>query len=224
MAVIFKNNLYGNITIDSNKIIGIMGDYRKFIKSIKGNISILSYEDDFYSDNVDYEMSLHIGDGNNTDGIKNIFIKEFGLDNEFLNKKISMLSDSEKYILKYLLTFLENKRVIVIDEPFINLDYNLKKMIKSLLKRIIYETGKTIIVGSNDSDVIYELCDKILLLGRDYSYGDKYNIMTDKLLLEKYGVDIPIMVDFINLIKKKKILIDYSDDIRDIIKDVYKCV
>ena len=226
MALIFKNNLYGNIKIDSNKIIGVMGNnYVNFIHSIKNNNAyIISRENDFYTNSVDSEMLVNIKNKGELLRIKEIMLKEFNLDYAFLNKKISELSSGEIKLLKYILAFINNKKILIIDEPFMDLDYNGKKMIKSLLQRIIYETNKTIIIGSCDSNIIYELCSNVLLLDSVFYYDKTINIFKDINLLNRFNIDIPDLVKFVNLVKQKNTLIDYSFDIRDLIKDVYKSV
>lgn len=226
MALILKNDLYGNIRIDSNRIIGVMGNnYAKFIHMIKGNNFFLIFKaDEFYTNKVDNEISLYFKNKENIKGNIEIVLNEFNLDNSFLNKSINDLSNGEKKLLKYILAFISNNKIIIIDEPYLDLDYNLKKKIKSLLQRIIYETDKTIIIGSSDSNVIYELCSSVLLLDRTYCYDKTINIFSNKEILSKYHIDIPEIVQFVDLMKEKNILIDYSYDIRDLIKDVYKCV
>ena len=226
MALILENNVYGNIKIDSNEIIGFMGNgYFNFIKKIRGNnIYYIPKENLFSTKIVDSEMSLYIKDKVNESKIKKIILDEFNLDIGYLNNKICDLSHGEKQLLKYMLSFASNKKIIIIDEPFLNMDYNLKKKIKSLLKRIIYETDKTVIICSNDSNIIYELCSKVLLLDKKYYYNKVINIFKNAELLKEYNIDIPDIIKFINLAKKKNILINYSFDIRDLIKDVYKSV
>ena len=226
MALVLKSNVYGNIKIDSNKIIGMMGsNYVDFMKMIKGNnYHFISKENDFYTDSVDIEMSIHIKNKMDLQKIKKMMLCEFNLENSFLNCNISDLSNGEKKLLKYILAFIDNKRIIIIDEPFLDLDYNLKKIIKSLLQRIIFETDKTIIIGSSDSNIIYELCSSVLLLDMTYYYDKTINIFSNSELLKEYHIDTPDIVEFVNLAKEKNILIDYSYDIRDLIKDVYKCV
>ncbi len=226
MALILKNDLYGNIRIDSNKIIGVMGNsYVKFIHMIKGNNCFyISKIDEFYTNKVDNEISLYFKNKENLKGDIEIVLNEFNLDNSFLNRSINDLSNGEKRLLKYVLAFISNNKIIIIDEPYLDLDYNFKKKIKSLLQRIIYETRKTIIIGSSDSNVIYELCSNILLLDKMYYYDKTINIFSNKDILNKYHIDIPEIVKFVDLMKEKNILIDYSYDIRDLIKDVYKCV
>ena len=226
MALIFKNNLYGDIKIDSRKIIGLMGNnYVDFINMVKDNNTlIINKEDNFYTNSVDSEISIYIKNKVGSYRIKEIILNEFNLDSAFLNRKISDLSSGEKKVLKYILAFASNKKIMIIDEPYLDLDYNWKKKIKSLLQRIIYETNKTIIIGSSDSNIIYEICSSVLLLDNIYYYDKTINIFKDVDLLNRFNIDIPDLVEFVNLIKQKNILIDYSFDIRDLIKDVYKSV
>ena len=99
----------------------------------------------------------------------------------------------------------------------------IKRLI-SLFKRIKYHTERTIIIFSNNSNTIYEQCDNVLLLGNEYYYGTVKDVFTNLSLLEKYEIDVPNIVEFVNMAKEKGIQIDYSFDIRDLIKDVYKCV
>lgn len=226
MGLIFKNIIYGNIRVDSNKIIGVMGNnYLKFIYSISGNESFfISKDDDFYTNNVNTEISLYIKNKSDSMKIKKIVLNEFNLGIDFLNKKIDFLSSGEKHLLKYLIAFVSNKKIIVIDEPFLYMDYNLKQKMKYLLKRIVYDTNKTIIIGSNDSNIINDLCQDVLLLGKSFYYGNTNDIFQNRDLLNEYSIDVPDIIEFVDLLKEKNILIDYSKDIRDLIKDVYKCV
>ncbi len=215
MGLILKSKKYGDISIDSNKIIGVIG----LLNLIKlNNVSMVSKDYEFYTDFVSSEISLYSIDN------KEIIFDEFNIKNDFLDKKISELSNSEKHLLKYVIGFLQNNEIIVIDEPFLDMDYNWKKKLVSLFKRMIYKTNKTIFIISNDMNIIYELCDKVLIVGEDYYYDSTINIFKNKEILNKYNIDIPDIVEFINLAKEKKILIDYSFDIRDLIKDVYKSV
>ncbi len=122
-----------------------------------------------------------------------------------------------------MLMVLSNKNIIIIDEPFMDLDLFYKKKVLLLLNKLIKEK-KTIIIGSNNSNIIYELCKKVLFINvKDYYYDD-INCFSDKKLLKKYGVDMPYLVEFVELAKKKKINLRYSKDIRDLIKDVYRNV
>lgn len=222
MGIVLKNNKL-NISLSSNIINGVITDNNLLSLLDKKNISYISKDYNFYTNNVLYEMNLYYkkDDFNN---IINILLKEFELDNSFLDKRISDLSSGDKKILKYLLMLLDNKKIIVIDEPFLDLDYSHKKRIISILKKIINHSNKTIIIISNNSDLIYSLCDKVLFINNyDTLYGN-ISLFHNKEILDKYKIEEPLIVKFINYAKEKKVLINYSNDIRDLIKDVYKSV
>lgn len=215
MAIVFQNTKY-NLTIDSKMIIGVMGDYESFFSSLNGDIYYLDK-----SVSVSSKKVCSILDIDNKD-ITDL-LKDFSLGEEFLNKKIVELSHSEQKILKYILMFLSNKRIIIIDEPFLDLDLCNKKKVILLLKRIVKD-NKTIIIGSSNSNVIYQICKKVLLINNEgYYYGD-INVFKDKNILKKYHVNVPDIVKFIDLVNEKNIKINYSRDIRDLIKDVYRNV
>ena len=222
MAIVFHNKKFNKITIDSNKIIGLVGNnYERIFQSIKGkNNYYIGKEFSFITKNVNDELKNIISD----DEIINTILKEFSLDESFLKRDISSLSDSDKKILQYLILFLHNPSILLIDEPFLYLDYEKKKQIINLLKSIIKNTKKTIIIGSNDSNIIYSLCQKVLFINDvDYCYGN-VDLFHDNELLDKYNIDMPMIVEFVHLAHNKGINIPYSKDIRDLIKDVYKNV
>ncbi len=211
MALVLKNKFI-NIKLDTNTIIGVMGDYNKLLESLTG-------DNIFYLDNrislSKKKVSSFLVDTS--------IIKDYELDKDFLNKQVNELSHSELKLLKYFMLINSNKKIIVIDEPFIDLDYQNKKKIIVLLKNTV-KANRTIIIGSNDSNIIYSLCKKILLINdKDCYYGD-INILEKKKILKKYNIHEPDIVEFVNLVKDKKIRLKYSNDIRDLIKDVYRNV
>ncbi len=211
MALVLKNKFI-NIKLDTNTIIGVMGDYNKLLESLTG-------DNIFYLDNrislSKKKVSSFLVDTS--------IIKDYELDKDFLNKQVNELSHSELKLLKYFMLINSNKKIIVIDEPFIDLDYQNKKKIIVLLKNMV-KANRTIIIGSNDSNIIYSLCKKILLINdKDCYYGD-INILEKKKILKKYNIHEPDIVEFVNLVKDKKIRLKYSNDIRDLIKDVYRNV
>jgi len=222
MGLVLKIN-NTNIMINENKIIGVMGNnYDRFLVSIKGdNISYIGKMDNFYTNKVISEINLF---ENNSDNI-HYYLEKFELNNDFLDKKISDLSSGERHILRYLIGFIKNKKIIIIDEPFLDLDYNWKKRIIYLLKDMI-NYQKTIIVGSFSSDVIYSVASHVLLLSsNNHFYGKIKDVFGNSDILSMYNINKPQIVQFVDIIRNnKKIMINYSNDIRDLIKDVYKNV
>lgn len=228
MAIVLKNVLFKDfqdITLDSNTIIGVMGEnYEVLLKKIKGKSISKILKDNFLFGNVLENIKLCYNK-ENLNEVLDALLKELDLDSDFLNKDIKELSNSEEKLVKYLILFINNPRIIIIEEPFDDLDFGMRKRLVSLFKKIIYKTGKTIIIGSIDSNLIFSLCKKVLLVSSDsYLYGDTKKIMTNTNVLQKYNIEIPDIVLFTNLVHDKGKNIDYSTDIRDLIKDVYRNV
>ena len=232
MAIVLKNVKFNNnlnLYLDSNMIIGIMGNnYESFIKSLKGDNVFGIYKDDYFKKNSVYDELLSVYNKNNKivfDEVVKTLLSELGLDYSFFYKKVKELSSSEKTLLKYLLLFMKNPSIMIIDEPFLYLDYYWKKKITLILKNIIKGTKKTIIIGSCDSEIIYMLSEKVLLVDYNYCiYGEKNKIFGNKEILDKYQIDEPEIIEFVRLAREKKIKLNYTDDVRDLIKDVYKNV
>ena len=216
MAIVLKNNKY-DLIIDSNTIIGVMGEnYYNFISALKG-------EDVFYLDNRLSTSKKEVASFFDLDDKLLKIISEYNLDHTFLDKKVNELSHSEQKLLKYIMLITSNKRIVVIDEPFMDLDYDNRKKIALLIKKLI-KNKKTVIIGSMDSNIVYSLCKQVLFISdKGYYYGDVTSF-EDKNILKKYHIDIPDLVNFVNLVNDKKIKFRYSYDIRDLIKDVYRNV
>ncbi len=119
--------------------------------------------------------------------------------------------------------FQSNKNILVIDEPFLDLDYCEKKKITSLINKLV-RNGKTVIIGSDDINIIYSLCKKVLLLNDSEIDYQSISCLTKEEVLNKYKEEMPNIVRFIKLANKRNVNISYSKDIRDLIKDVYRNV
>lgn len=238
------------VTLNDNHIIGIMGrNYQELLylmgsdKVLTNNIlynnlnigdrksNYIGYIDknfDFYTSYVYDELLLYLNRySGKVKNHRNRFMKifdMFSLDESFLEKKISDLSNGEMKLLKYLIVLVYNPNVIVIDEPYLYLDYHYKKVIKKVLYDLKTKYHKTIIVGSNDSNIIYSLCDISLLINRDnHLYGITKSIFNEEEL-KKFNIKVPDLVRFTDLVRKKGVNIGYFQDIRDLIKDVYRNV
>ena len=207
MAIAFKSKKYNSIAIDSNMVIGVVGDYIDFINSLEGdNISFLNnnYDNLIIDDNYfEYRKLLNI--------------------DSFINKNANDLSHSEKRLLEYYKMIIKDSKIMVLLEPYVYLDYSETKNINLIINKLIKDR-KTIIIGSADINNIYSLCKKVLIVKDRELIYDNINCLNDIELLNKYNLDIPNIVEFIELAKVKNIKLPYSKDIRDLIKDVYRNV
>ena len=86
---------------------------------------------------------------------------------------------------------------------------------------------KIVIFISKDIEKLYQNTDSILIYnnGDIIIQGKTKEVMKKVELLKENKIDIPKIVDFTYQVKKeKKVKLDYHQDIRDLIKDIYKHV
>lgn len=148
-----------------------------------------------------------------------------GLDDSYLNRNPFTLSSGEmrKVAIASVLAF--NPKVIILDEPTIGLDNKSKENLIKIIKLLKNRYKKTIIVVSNDSDLLLKISDHVILLdkGKIVLEGNKYDVF--KQDIEKYSLKRPKIIEFEQLVLEKKgIKIGYRDDINDLMKDVYRYV
>ena len=93
-------------------------------------------------------------------------------------------------------------------------------------KKTAEKYKKTIIIASNNANLLYELTDDIVILqkGHILAADSTTKVYQSIELLEKNDIDIPDLIMFTSLAKQKKVKLTYHRDIRDLIKDVYKHV
>lgn len=149
-----------------------------------------------------------------------------GLDLSFLDKEIKKLSSGEKKLLQIAISLIHNPSIIIFDEPFTELDYINQKRILKLIKQLKEKYHKTIIISSNDTNLLYEVTDDIVILkkGKIIAADETKKVYQNISLLMENEIEIPDLVQFTLLAKKKKVKLSFHRDIRDLIKDVYKHV
>lgn len=149
-----------------------------------------------------------------------------GLDESYFTKKIMSLSTSEIKRLQIAVGLLVNPKLILLDEPFVDLDFKSKRNLMKLIRLLKERYHKTILIASNQSDLLYPLVDEMLVLkeGKIHHFENATKFFQDESLLQEYEIPVPDLVRFTLLAKKKKIKLSFHRDIRDLIKDVYKHV
>ena len=211
-------------------IIGEIPVVKENIKAIRKEVSLI-YQDSkkqFFTDNVKEEMEFLISRLSYKPSDKskkmNQALEIVGLNRNILNKDISDLSDVERKLFQISVSLIFNPDVIIFDEVLVNLDRNNRKRIIRLIKDLKMKYHKTVIIASNDVNTLYEITDNIVILKNNKVY---LSGNTDKIYQTQdisNDIDIPDLVRFTNLAKKKKVKLSYHKDIRDLIKDVYKHV
>ena len=185
--------------------------------------------DQFFYENIKDEFIFNL----KINGIYNIVkkmndaVRMVGFNSSILNKSIYELSSSEQKRISLALVLACNPDVIILDDLFFGLDGKTHDNIIRIIRLLKIRYGKTIIIVSRNSDLIYSVCDNVILINNGFllKLGDKYSIFKDKSLLEKCGLSIPKLINFSNILKDRKdIDLGYRNDINDLVKDIYRFV
>lgn len=220
----------GKREFDGEIIIGDMSIIKENIKEVRKRVSLITqnYQDQFFTNNVKKEMMFLISrlSYKPRDINKKITqsLEIVGLKQDILNKNISELSNLEKKLFQISIGLIYNPDIIIFDETVIDLDKNNSNKIIRLIKALKEKYNKTVIIASNDVNLLYELTDNIIILKNNKVYlsGSTDTIYKSESIDK--DIDIPNLVKFTNLAKSKKVKLSYHKDIRDLIKDVYKHV
>jgi len=152
-------------------------------------------------------------------------LKIVGLSKEYLDRNINTLSNLEKKLVLLSISLLSNPSLLIVKEPFKDLDLNNKNRLIRFYNKIKDRYQKTIIFISNDSNMLYNNTEIIIYAKNNRiiestNTDSFYNNITE---LKKTKLDIPNSVEFINYVRqKKKIKLTDYKDVRDILKDIYK--
>lgn len=217
---------YGEIKID-NEAIGPnnLMEMRKKVCLIRQRPA-----EQFFTESVREEMLFLVGRLNYQN--KNITkkMKEaleiVGLGEKYLDQDIFKLSSGEQKLIQIAISLLYNPEVIIFDEPFVELDYTNKKKLIKLIKILKQRYHKTILIASNDSNLLYSLTDDLIVIkkSRIIAADETVKIYQDVNFLLYNEIEIPNLVLFTYKAKNKKVKLSYHRDILDLIKDVYKHV
>ena len=217
---------YGEITIDNI-------EYTKAnLKTIRNKVAMIKQNpfDQFFTSNPKDEIMFLISrlsyQPKNIDKKINQALEIVGLNSEILNKNLEELTIGEKKLFQIAISLIYNPDVIIFDETFTSLDRNNKRKIIKLIKELKNKYNKTVIISSNDYDLLYELTDNIVILRRNrlLASGKTTEIYQNVDFLKENRIDIPNLVKFTMLARQKNIKLSYHRDILDLIKDVYRHV
>lgn len=68
--------------------------------------------------------------------------------------------------LAIAVALLANTDVILLDEPTLGLDVEVSYELRNILKTIVREEKRTIIISSHDMPVVQELCDRTIIINK----------------------------------------------------------
>jgi iron complex transport system ATP-binding protein len=104
------------------------------------------------------------------------------------------LSGGQRQLAYIAMVIAQDTEYIFLDEPLNNLDMNHSVQIMKILKRLVDELGKTVMIVIHDINFVSCYADYIIAMknGTIASVGDTKDIMQTKVLKEIYNMDIDI--------------------------------
>jgi len=217
----------GELIIDDKSINNIK---EKELVNIRKNIGLVfqNPEEQFFCETVKKELEFGMNIFKYDKKTREKRIKDsltmVGLPEEYLNRNPMSLSRSDMRKLSIACVLVLNPKIILLDEPTINLDDLNKKVLIDLLKRLKRKYHKTIIITSHDMNFILKTADYIYVInnGEKVLEGNKYDVFKNKELL-KYNILPPKIIEFSNIVRNtNNIKLEYRDDINDLMKDIYR--
>lgn len=103
---------------------------------------------------------------------------------EILNrgKYIRDLSKGNQCKVGAVACFIQNPEVLLLDEPFANIDPSTQIRLKNMLREVNQQKNITTVVSSHDLNHVTDVCERILLMEKGIIIKD---IQTDKNTLEE---------------------------------------
>ncbi|WP_369405005.1 AAA family ATPase [Piscibacillus salipiscarius] len=77
---------------------------------------------------------------------------------------VSSLSRGMQQKLAIAIALLPDTDVILLDEPTLGLDVETSYEVRDLLKQIVSEQGKTIIISTHDMPIVQDICDRAVII------------------------------------------------------------
>ncbi len=188
-------------------------------------------EEQFFNSTVEKEISFGLKTFKyKTDEInkrvKNA-LQMVGLDESYLSRNPHTLSSGEKRKVAIASILVFNPKVIIFDEPTVGLDSNSKNNLIRLIKMLKNKYHKTIVIVSQDVDFLHKLVDYIFVLSdkKIILEGNKYEVFSQVEKLKEHGIGVPKIIEFTHkILVNKGVKMGYRDEIKDLIKDIYRHV
>ncbi len=139
--------------------------------------------------------------GMNTKDVSN-FLEDYTdfFKDEILGKKkfIRDLSKGNQKKVGVVGALLGNPEVIVLDEPFANLDPSSQYQLRNIIKEFSKQKEKTLLISSHDLDHVADVCSRIVIL-------DKGEVVRD---VEKTESTLADLEEFFTGVRKEESLAD----------------
>ena len=127
------------------------------------------------------------------------------------------LSGGQKRRVAIAGVIVAKPEILVLDEPAAGLDPRGKREFLELLLKLHKDYVKTIIIVSHDMNLVAEYCTRAAVFsdGSILATGTPKQIFSDKAVIEKSGLDLPLTADLTEKLKSKGIITDSDFTVED---------
>ena len=109
------------------------------------------------------------------------------------DKKCFELSDGQLQKTMLARALAQDTDLIILDEPTTHLDMYHKAYILNLLKKLVQETGKTILFSSHEIDLAIQLCDTMIVMTNTQVISDTpLNLISEGIFENLFPADLII--------------------------------
>ena len=98
--------------------------------------------------------------------------KEYDIDH-FLTKNFNELSDGQRQKILLVRSIMQDRPIMLLDEPMAHLDYSNRISLLSTLQKLTQEKKKIIIFSTHEWDLIYQNCEKAMFIGEGKAWYGK---------------------------------------------------
>lgn len=136
------------------------------------------------------------------------------------------LSGGQKRRVAIAGVIVAKPEILVLDEPAAGLDPKGKREFLELLLKLHKDFVKTIIIVSHDMNLVAEYCTKAAVFsgGEILATGTPKEIFSDKNLIEKSGLDLPLTAFLSEKLKEKGVKVDSDFTVDGFIESVVRAL
>lgn len=112
----------------------------------------------------------------------------------FKLRNVNELSGGEAQKVMLARAFVQQPKLLLLDEPTSNLDPRNQYEMMKLVRQMAQEQGITVLVVIHDLNLALRCCNRFLFIkdGEVYDYGDE-SVVTEKALLDVYGIKASLL-------------------------------
>lgn len=122
-------------------------------------------------------------------------LKTFGLD-QYRRKQVGLLSSGEKQRALIAKAYVQEPKLMLVDEPTSHLDMKYKLEVMEYLRKMA-RSDMTVVVAEHDISLMARYCDLCIIMkkGNIVTVGDPKKVITEELIREVYDVDARVGLD-----------------------------